>query len=57
MLFLDLSHYKISLKRLVINFKAVSQIMYRLCGLSVRIAGYRSRGPGSIPVAARLSEK
>jgi hypothetical protein len=28
-----------------------------LCGLVVRVPGYRSRGPGSIPGATRLSEK
>jgi hypothetical protein len=28
-----------------------------LCGLVVRVPGYRSRGPGSIPSAARFSEK
>jgi hypothetical protein len=27
----------------------------RLCGLVVRALGYRSRGPGSIPAATRLS--
>jgi hypothetical protein len=29
----------------------------RLCGLVVRVPGYRSRGPGSIPGATRFSEK
>jgi hypothetical protein len=29
----------------------------RLCGLVVRVPGYRSRRPGSIPCAARFSEK
>jgi hypothetical protein len=28
-----------------------------LCGLVVRVLGYRSRGPGSIPGATRFSEK
>jgi hypothetical protein len=28
----------------------------RLCGLVVRVPGYRSRGPGSIPGATRFSE-
>jgi hypothetical protein len=28
----------------------------RLCGLVVRVSGYRSRGPGSISHATRLSE-
>jgi hypothetical protein len=29
----------------------------RLCGLVVRVPGYRSRGPGSILSAIRFSEK
>jgi hypothetical protein len=29
----------------------------RLCGLVVRVPGYRSRGPGSIPGAIRFCEK
>jgi hypothetical protein len=29
----------------------------RLCGLLVRVPGYISRGPGSIPGATRFSEK
>jgi hypothetical protein len=29
----------------------------RLCGIVVRVPGYRSRGPGSIPAATRFSEK
>jgi hypothetical protein len=29
----------------------------RLCGLVVRVPGYRCRGPGSIPGAIRFSEK
>jgi hypothetical protein len=29
----------------------------RLCGLVVRVPGYRSRGPGYIPGATRFSEK
>jgi hypothetical protein len=28
-----------------------------LCGLAVRVPGYRSRGPGFIPGATRLFEK
>jgi hypothetical protein len=28
-----------------------------LCGLVVRVPGYRSKSPGSIPGAARFSEK
>jgi hypothetical protein len=30
---------------------------YRLCGLVVRVSGYRSRGPGSIPGTTTFSEK
>jgi hypothetical protein len=29
----------------------------RLCGLVVRVPGYRSRGQGSIPGATRFSDK
>jgi hypothetical protein len=29
----------------------------RLCGLVVRVTGYKSKGPGLIPGAARFSEK
>jgi hypothetical protein len=29
----------------------------RLCGLEIRVLGYRSRGPGSISDATRLPEK
>jgi hypothetical protein len=28
-----------------------------LCGLVVRVPGYRSRGPGSIPGTTKFSEK
>jgi hypothetical protein len=28
----------------------------RLCGLVIRVPGYRSKGPGSIPGATRFSE-
>jgi hypothetical protein len=34
----------------VINFD-------RLCGLVVRVLGYRSGGPGSIPGTTRFSER
>jgi hypothetical protein len=30
---------------------------YRLCSLVVRVLGYRSGGPGSIPGTTRFSEK
>jgi hypothetical protein len=29
----------------------------RLCGLVLRVPGYRSRGPGSIPGVTTFSEK
>jgi hypothetical protein len=32
-------------------------VLVRLCGLVVRVPGYRSRGPGSIPGTTRFSEK
>jgi hypothetical protein len=32
-------------------------ILDRLCGLVVRVSGYRSRGPGPILDATRFSEK
>jgi hypothetical protein len=32
-------------------------LMFSLCGLVVRVPGYRSRGPGLIPGATRFSEK
>jgi hypothetical protein len=31
------------------NFEMVSPVEDRLCGLVVRVLGYRSGGPGSIP--------
>jgi hypothetical protein len=33
------------------------EIVDRLCGLVVRVPGYRTRGLGSIPGATRISEK
>jgi hypothetical protein len=35
----------------------VTLTLDRLCGLVVRVPGYRSRDPGSIPGATRCSEK
>jgi hypothetical protein len=35
----------------------VTYITYHLCGIVVRVPGYRSRDPGSIPSATRSSEK
>jgi hypothetical protein len=45
---------------IVLNVHAPTEIDVvkdRLCGLVVRVSGYRSRGPGSIPGATRFSEK
>jgi hypothetical protein len=35
----------------------VNVLVDRLCGLVVRVLGYRSGGPGSIPGTTRFSEK
>jgi hypothetical protein len=39
------------------NFDYPPGISDRLCGLVVRVPGYRSRGPGLIPIDIRFSEK
>jgi hypothetical protein len=36
---------------------AAQLIIYRLCGLVVRVLGYRSGGPGSIPGTTREKKK
>jgi hypothetical protein len=38
-------------------FAVNSNLDDRFCGLVVRVPGYRSRGPGSIPDATRFPEK
>jgi hypothetical protein len=38
-------------------FENLATISNCLCGLVIRVPGYRSRGPGSIPGATRYSEK
>jgi hypothetical protein len=38
-------------------FKCMCTLKDRLCGLVVRVPGYRSRGLGSIPGSTRFSEK
>jgi hypothetical protein len=38
-------------------FKYYLERYDRLCGQVVRVPGYRSRGPGSVPGATRFSEK
>jgi hypothetical protein len=43
--------------RLVLALFYIWEIRDRLCGLVVRVPGYRSTGLGSIPGAARFSEK
>jgi hypothetical protein len=40
----------------VINI-SLHNLADRLCGLAIRVPGYRSRDPGSIPGATRFSEK
>jgi hypothetical protein len=35
----------------------IQKLLKYVCGLVVRVPGYRSRGPGSIPGATRFSEK
>jgi hypothetical protein len=39
------------------NFEETVFTSDHLCGLVVRVLGYRSRGPGSVPGATRFSEK
>jgi hypothetical protein len=48
---------KFVLVRTVLKFCEVFRNADRLCGLVVRVPGYRSRGPGSILGATRFSEK
>jgi hypothetical protein len=41
-----------------VKYYILYYILYdRLCGLVVRVLGYRSGGPGSIPGTTRFSEK
>jgi hypothetical protein len=39
------------------NYKELYSIIDRLCGLVVRVLGYRSGGPGSIPGTTRKKKK
>jgi hypothetical protein len=39
------------------NYIFVHSELDRLCGVVVRVSGYRSRGPGSIPCATKFSDK
>jgi hypothetical protein len=43
--------------RYELNLYVMQMKVDRLCGLVVRVPGYRSRGSGSIPGANRFSEK
>jgi hypothetical protein len=43
--------------KVVAKFETLIYLEYdRFCGLVVRVPGYRSRGPGSIPGSTRFSE-
>jgi hypothetical protein len=39
---------------LILNLPMIIQCFYRLCGVVVRVPGYRPRGPGSISGATRF---
>jgi hypothetical protein len=41
----------------LLTFECLTQSLDRLCGLAVRVPGYRSKSPGSIPGTTRFSEK
>jgi hypothetical protein len=44
--------------RIFLTFMScISTVIGRLCGLVIRVPGYRSRGPSSIPGATTFSEK
>jgi hypothetical protein len=43
--------------RYELNLYVMQKKVDRLCGLVVRVPGYRSRGPDSIPGATRFSEQ
>jgi hypothetical protein len=43
--------------RLLYFLKVSGNVSGRLCGLVVRVLGYRSGGPGSIPGTTRFSGK
>jgi hypothetical protein len=53
----DLSDITTSILRSSGQFEREISLCDRLCGLAVRVPGYRSIGPGSIPGATRFSEK
>jgi hypothetical protein len=45
------------LKKMSKISKYIPMYVDRLCGLVVSVPGYKSRGPGSIPLTTRFSEK
>jgi hypothetical protein len=57
LIFLSASSYLVPSSCLVLFFDLVYMLDDRLCGLVVRVLGYRSGGPGSIPGTTRFSEK
>jgi hypothetical protein len=40
-----------------VNTHSIKNMFEEICGLVVRVPGYRSIGPGLIPGATRFSEK
>jgi hypothetical protein len=48
---------KLRRQGLIIIIMIIIIIIIHLCGLVVRVPGYRYRGPSSIPGATRFSEK
>jgi hypothetical protein len=47
----------VSVHATAILFPKLFPDLYRLCGLVVRVLGYKFGGPGSIPGTTRFSEK
>jgi hypothetical protein len=45
------------MRNIIIIISIIIIITDSLCGLVVRVPGYRFRGPGSIPGATTFSEK
>jgi hypothetical protein len=55
--FIDRKVKYILATKLQFNINSMEMLTDRLCGLVVRVPGYKSRGPGSIRRATRFSEK
>jgi hypothetical protein len=53
----DLLEYTLHSTFYILSFPYETEDEDHLCGLVVRVPGYRSRGPGSIPSATRFSQK